>query len=297
MTNERIQRRIESLLDAADAAVAEGDWGRARELALDVLAFAEENTGAQAFLDAAERRLSPPTERGRRGWRSRRRPARRGAATDEPAREEPRRGSLGQGFRQLRQFMAEERRAGRSGRRSGQPPRGQRPAASGRAIAILFTDVFGSTELTRLLGDERGHEVVQLHNQAVRQALASQGGREIKHTGDGIMASFLSASVAVECALDIQRRIDALAEEQDDQASLGVRIGINSGKAIAEDEDLFGTAVIMASRICDRAEPGQVLVSNVVQELCAGKTFELTSQGDATLKGFDEPVTLYEVTA
>ncbi len=75
-----------------------------------------------------------------------------------------------------------------------------------------------------------------------------------------------------------------------------MRIGLNAGEPIAEDDDLFGTAMQLAARINDRAEPGQVLVSNVVRELCAGKTFEFTSVGEATLKGFDEPVALYEVT-
>ena len=74
-----------------------------------------------------------------------------------------------------------------------------------------------------------------------------------------------------------------------------VRIGLNAGEPITEDDDLFGTAVQLAACITDRAEPGQVLVSRVVRELCAGKTFEFTSVGEATLKGFDEPVALYEV--
>ena len=76
-----------------------------------------------------------------------------------------------------------------------------------------------------------------------------------------------------------------------------MRIGLNAGEPIAEDDDLFDTAVQLAARITDRAEPGQVLVSNVVRELCDGKTFEFTSVGDATMKGFDEPVALYEVRA
>ena len=74
-----------------------------------------------------------------------------------------------------------------------------------------------------------------------------------------------------------------------------MRIGLNAGEPIAEDDDLFGTAVQLAARISDRAEPGQVLVSSVVRELCAGKGFEFTSVGDATLKGFDEPAALYAV--
>ena len=76
-----------------------------------------------------------------------------------------------------------------------------------------------------------------------------------------------------------------------------VRIGLNAGEPIAEDDDLFGLSVIKAARVGDRAEPGQVLVSDVVQQLCEGKTFAFTSIGDATLKGLDGPVTLYEVRA
>jgi class 3 adenylate cyclase len=111
----------------------------------------------------------------------------------------------------------------------------------------------------------------------------------VKHTGDGIVASFPSAVSAVQAGFAIQREMAS--------GEVRVRVGINAGEPIAEDDDLFGTAVQLAARITDRAEPGQVLVSNVVRELCAGKTFEFTSLGDATLKGFDEPVTLYAVRA
>ena len=69
---------------------------------------------------------------------------------------------------------------------------------------------------------------------------------------------------------------------------VSVRIGLNAGEPIAEDDDFFGTAAQLADRICDRAEPGQVLVSNVVRELCAGKELTFNRHSDATLKGFDE---------
>ncbi len=109
----------------------------------------------------------------------------------------------------------------------------------------------------------------------------------MKHTGDGIMASFPSAVSAVTAALQMQRELAG--------GEVRVRVGINAGEPIAEDDDLFGTAVQLAARITDRAEPGQVLVSNVVRELCAGKTFTFTSVGEATLKGFEQPVALHEV--
>ena len=75
------------------------------------------------------------------------------------------------------------------------------------------------------------------------------------------------------------------------------RSDLNAGEPNAEDDDLFGMAVIKASRIRDRAVPGQVLVSDVVRQLCEGKTFEFSALGDATLKGFDDRVALYEVRA
>ena len=96
----------------------------------------------------------------------------------------------------------------------------------------------------------------------MRSALEANGGREVKHTGDGIMASFPSAVSAVEASLAIQREMAG--------GEVRVRIGLNAGEPIAEDDDLFGTAVQLAARITDRAEPGQVLVSRVVADLCAG---------------------------
>lgn len=101
------------------------------------------------------------------------------------------------------------------------------------------------------------------------------------------MAAFPSAVSAVGAALQIQRDLAG--------GEVVLRIGVNAGEPIAEEGDLFGTAVQLAARITDRAEPGQVLVSNVVRELCAGKTFEFASLGAVRLKGFDEAVTLYEV--
>ena len=161
--------------------------------------------------------------------------------------------------------------------------------ARGGFQTILFTDLEGSTALTQRLGDEGALELLRGHNEAVRAALEEHGGHEVKHTGDGIMASFPSAVAAVTAALAMQRDLAG--------GEVRVRIGLNAGEPIAEDDDLFGLSVIMAARIGDRAEPGQVLVSNVVRELCAGKTFTFTSIGDVTLKGFDEPVALYEVRA
>jgi adenylate cyclase len=172
------------------------------------------------------------------------------------------------------------------------------PAAAD-VYTILFTDIESSTELTQRLGDAKAQEVVHAHNQIVREALSAHGGNEIKHTGDGIMASFSSSSGAINCAVAIQQAVAAHVEKNPDMP-LSIYIGLNAGEPVAEDgpdgrADLFGTAVQLASRICDKAGPGEILVSNVVRELAAGKGFLFSDRGESELRGFEDPVRLYEV--
>ena len=175
---------------------------------------------------------------------------------------------------------------------------GAEPAAEGGMVTILFTDMEGSTSLTQRLGDAKAQEVLRTHNGIVREALKAHGGSEIKHTGDGIMASFASASKALECAIAMQR---AFAEQNESaEEPIRVRIGLNAGEPIAEDDpdgraDLFGTAVQLAARICGQAEAGQILAPIVVRELAAGKRFLFSDRGEVALRGFEDPVRLYEV--
>jgi class 3 adenylate cyclase len=167
------------------------------------------------------------------------------------------------------------------------------PAASGM-LTIMFTDIEASTSMTRRLGDARAQGVLRQHNDIIRTALRENGGAEIKHTGDGIMASFGTASAALTCAASVQRALEAH-NERDPESRVRVRIGLNAGEPVAEDGDLFGTAVQVAARICARAEPGQILAANVVRELSAGKQFLFADHGDVVLRGFEDPVHLYEV--
>jgi class 3 adenylate cyclase len=184
-------------------------------------------------------------------------------------------------------FLAQEEQA--SGRETA-APRGSEPGP----LTVMFTDMESSTALTQRLGDARAQEVLRTHNTIVRDALKAHGGSEIKHTGDGIMASFPSASRALECAIAIQRAVAALVRE-DPEMPLRVRIGLNAGEPVVEDEDLFGTAVQLAARICAHAEPGQIVVPTVVRELAAGKGFLLADLDEIALRGFEDPVRLYEV--
>jgi len=168
------------------------------------------------------------------------------------------------------------------------------PTAQRRLMVILFTDMEGSTALTERLGDAGAQEVMRAHNARIRECLARRSGSEIKHTGDGIMAWFPSAAAAIECAVDIQRAFGREGENGAD-TMIRVRVGLNAGEPVAEEGDLFGTAVQAAARIAGRAQPGQILVSDVVRQLAAGKGFAFTDHGRVTLKGFAERFRLHEV--
>ncbi len=167
------------------------------------------------------------------------------------------------------------------------------PATATPFRTVLFTDVEGSTALTQRLGDARARELLREHERIVREALKAHGGFEVKTMGDGFMASFSSATKALECAIAMQR---AFAEHNETAPEpIRVRIGLNAGEPIAEDEDLFGTAVNLAARICAHAEAGQILAPIVVRELAAGKQFMFADLGETALRGFEDPVRLYEV--
>ncbi len=169
------------------------------------------------------------------------------------------------------------------------------PAAG--PVTILFTDVEGSTALTERLGDAGAREVLRQHERIVREGLKAYGGSEVKTMGDGFMASFGSATKAVECAIAIQK---AFAEWNagvgaHGHAPLQIRVGLNAGEPIAEGEDLFGTAVNLAARIAAMTTGGEILASNVVRELVAGKGFLFNDRGETELRGFEDPVRVYEV--
>ena len=159
---------------------------------------------------------------------------------------------------------------------------------------ILFTDIVESTSLTQKIGDEAAMEIVELHDAIVRDALKDLGGREIKHLGDGIMASFVSAAAAVKCAARVQNEIAKRAKEKTDQP-VRIRVGIAAGEPVERHDDLFGVTVQLASRLCSHAAADQIVVSNVVAELCAGKALPFEDLGQVTLKGFENPVRAHAV--
>ena len=180
-----------------------------------------------------------------------------------------------------------------------QPPAGPEPPANETLIdsafrTVMFTDMKDSTAITTRLGDSKALELFRTHNSISRDALSQYNGREIQHTGDGFMLSFTSASNAVEYAVAIQQSFASHNQDNPD-TTINVRIGICAGEPVEEDNRLFGSTVQLTSRICDKAAPDQILVASVIKDLCLGKQFAFSDQGESTLKGFDQPLRIYEV--
>lgn len=159
-------------------------------------------------------------------------------------------------------------------------------------VTVLFTDLQGSTALTSRLGDSAAQVLLEEHDVLVRQVLDAWEGIRIKHTGDGVMASFASVTAALGAATGLQEALRSRNQDRLD-APLNVRIGLNAGEPLERDGDLFGTAVQLAARLCAAADPGQVLVSNVVRELAAGKGFEFDDLGERELRAISTPVRVH----
>jgi len=175
-------------------------------------------------------------------------------------------------------------------RSGGLSPRG--PAA-GASRTIFYTDIEGNTDMLQRLGDDAWRAVLRDHERITRELLRAHDGAEVKAMGDGFMASFASATSAVECAIGLQR---AFASRNKTAAErMLVRVGLNAGEPISEDDDLFGTAVTMAARIMGQGSGGEILASDVVRALVAGKGFVFGDRGEFVPKGFDEGVRLWDV--
>jgi len=157
-----------------------------------------------------------------------------------------------------------------------------------RFATVLFTDIADSTELCARLGDQAWRGVLERHDAAARRAAAQHGGKVVKTTGDGVLATFDMPSGAVACASELAR---TLAEEH-----LSIRCGMHAGEIeIRDDGDVTGFAVNLASRVVSLATPGTVWVSSTIRDLLLGSTHRLDERGEHSLKGIDGTWRLYEV--
>ncbi|MDP1793939.1 MAG: adenylate/guanylate cyclase domain-containing protein [Acidimicrobiales bacterium] len=161
---------------------------------------------------------------------------------------------------------------------------GYQPRTAVRPTVVLFSDIVESTSTASQLGDDAAHRVSRAFLTLSKDAIDARGGRLVKSMGDGVMAEFPSVSQAVGCAVDMQHAF----------GEMPVRIGINAGEPVSEDDDLHGIVVSTAARVCAQGLAGEIMVSNVVRELATGKGFVFEPIGERHLKGIGS-VPLFKV--
>jgi class 3 adenylate cyclase len=155
-------------------------------------------------------------------------------------------------------------------------------------VTILFSDIEGSTELNTRLGDVRWVELLRAHHAIIRREINAHGGFEVKVQGDGFMIALPSARGAAQCALDIQRAIDAELGGHPD-GPIRVRIGMHTGDVMRDEDDFYGRNVALAARIAKQAQAGEVVASGVVKQLAdSGGDISFEDERIVDLKGLGE---------
>jgi pimeloyl-ACP methyl ester carboxylesterase len=164
------------------------------------------------------------------------------------------------------------------------------PAQPEQVLAtVVFTDIVGSTELARELGDRRWRELLEQHHSAVRTILDRHRGREIDTAGDGFLASFDGPARGIRCAVAVLDELDRL--------GIPARSGLHTGECEVVGDKLAGIAVHTGSRVASVAGAGEVLVSQTVRDLVAGSGIEFEDRGLHELKGLEEARRLFAVRA
>jgi class 3 adenylate cyclase len=153
---------------------------------------------------------------------------------------------------------------------------------------VMFTDIAGSTERARVLGDRAWADLLEVHNSRVRAELRRFGGREIDTAGDGFLASFDSPASAIGCA---RAALGSLRE-----IGVDLRIGVHTGECDVVEGKLRGIAVHIGARVASKAEAGEILVSQTVKDLVTGSGIEFQDRGVHQLKGVPGEWRLYSVT-
>lgn len=173
--------------------------------------------------------------------------------------------------------------AGRAASRPSKPV----TATPGRQwVVVMFTDLVGSTRLAESLGDATWHELLASHRRLVRQCVHDHDGKEVGTQGDGFLVRFVTPDAAVACAVSVQRQMGDARTGGSFVPEL--RVGIHAGEAVADDDDLVGRVINLASRVQEAAEPGEILITEpVADHLSPG--IALADRGLKPLKGFEQP--------
>ena len=166
-----------------------------------------------------------------------------------------------------------------------------RLALNGR-VAIMFSDIEGSTALNERIGDRAWVRLIDRHDKMVSRHVKRHSGYVVKSQGDGFMIAFAKPEQAIRCSVDVQRE---LAKRPN---GIRVRIGIHEGKSVRRGDDLFGRNVAMAARVAAAADGGEILVSESVRKACRDSDLGDVSYDDGRdveLKGFSGTQRLYAV--
>lgn len=162
-------------------------------------------------------------------------------------------------------------------------------------LTVLFCDLVGSTELLMRLGDEAGGQLRRRFFAAMRNAISTCGGQEVKALGDGLMVNFTSVSDGVDCAVAMQQAVARL-DRRREPFGLALRVGLSVGEVTPEDGDWHGAPVIEAARLCATTQPGRILASDLVRSLLRERSpHRFSRAGAVELKGFPEPLDVVEV--
>ncbi len=177
-----------------------------------------------------------------------------------------------------------------------EPGAGPRIGGDGDTITIVFSDIESSTEQALRLGDGRWFDLLEIHHSIVRNNLLRHGGTEVKNQGDGFMLTFTSARRAVQFSMDVQQALTRWSDEHPDEA-VRIRIGVHTGEALlGPNGDLFGKHIIVAARIANLAEGGEILASHVVQEITSNRgDLEFGEGRMVALKGIDGTYEVFPV--
>ncbi|MCW5749106.1 MAG: adenylate/guanylate cyclase domain-containing protein [Alphaproteobacteria bacterium] len=167
----------------------------------------------------------------------------------------------------------------------------QAPVEPDRMLAtVLFTDIVDSTRRASELGDAQWRSVIDAHNSLARNELRRFRGREVKMLGDGLLATFDGPARAVRCAQAISTDVRGL--------GIAIRAGVHTGEIeVVDDDDVGGIAVSIAARVSQLAGGNEVLVSSTVKDLVAGSGLAFTDLGPNPIKGLDDPLRIYRLSA
>ena len=152
-------------------------------------------------------------------------------------------------------------------------------------VTVVFSDIVGSSEALEILGDHGWLRILRAHNALVRSCVADHGGTVVKTAGDGFLLLFRDPVTALRCAIAIELGVAEVAASLPEHP-VAVRIGVHAGPVLRDDDDLVGKTVHVAARVMGHARAGEILASDVVQDLTRGRGFAFGADQLVSLRGF-----------